>query len=1007
MTGVSTNSEGRYSIAAKTGDVLVFSCLGFTEQRMTVSSAKEIDVTLKSDSMKLDELVVVGYGTSSRRYLTTAIAKVDGGVVRDNAINSVGDALKGRISGARVYTSNFSPGEDPTILIRGGSSINGSNSPLILVDGVERSMAGLNPNDIESVEVLKDATSTAIYGSRGSNGVVQITTRQGNVNQAPRITFDASMAVQGPETRYDLMNAEGYVEYVRTAAQFYQPYVSKLSKDGFSVSSANTSTSVYSTRYLQDGETIPSGYKSMQDPLDPSKTLIFEDNDWQSKLYRTTSWQNYYISVDGGTAKTKYLASIGYTDDDGVALGTGYVRMVTRLNLSTEITKKLKFSGSIDFADTRNDYMANQMNQLARGISQAPTMKLHFDDGTPTYGYNSTSQNPLYYNYVNERNSRYKRLSLAGGFTWNISRHLKGDVQVSMFDQDRRLSIYQDANYFTSARSVHEEYGETLRYILDSYLEYSNTFGRNSFSIMGGYSYRRSSDNGFVAKAEGRSTDKVVTLTSASTYTSETSDFSDARMMGAFSRFNYDYGKKYFLTLTFRADGSSKFLKGSRWGYFPGAALGWIMSEEDFLKNANALDYLKWRISYGQTGNNSVGIYDALGSYSTTKYDGNSGMVASTMANKSLTWETTTQFDAGVDANFLKDRIIFTGDYFNKLTSNLLFSKDLPNTSGFSNVETNIGKVRFYGFDLELTSRNISGKNFNWTTKFTYSFVRNKVVELPDNGRDKNRIGGYTLADGTEFGGIAEGEPLYRFYGYVMDHIIQTDEDAANAYYDTGSKGYDPLTGKSTPGKKFAGDYEWKNRKGSSKITVNGIEKEQINNQDYFLLGYTVPHSTGGLDNTFSYKQFSFDLYMDFALGHSVYNTNKARFFLNTFEGNYAIHQDVDKCWKSYGDGDAEYARFVTSDELQSNNFRSSSVFCTKGDYLCIREVSLSYRLPKRWAEKLNVNGASLTLSGNTLYYFTAVEGVSPEVGTSSTYSSSYDNYPPIRRVTLGIKLTL
>ena len=1005
--GVSTDIDGRYSIAAKKGQVIVFSCIGFVEQKIAVASGAALNVKMKAENLGLDEIVVVGYGSSSRRYLTTSVAKVDGDIVRDNAVTSVGDALKGRIAGARVYTSDFTPGEDPTIQIRGGSSINGSNTPLILVDGIERGMAGLNPNDIESIQVLKDATSTAIYGSRGSNGVVLITTRQGNSDQRPRVTFNASLAVQSPETSYDLMDAEGYIKYVRTAAQFYKPYSTKLDKDSYSVSSANSASSVYSTRYLNEGEQVPAGYKSMTDPIDPSKTLIFQDTDWQKQLYRTTFWQNYYVGVDGGTARTKYLASIGWTDDDGVALATGYQRLAARLNLTSEIRDNVHFRANMDFSDTKNEYLPNQMNQIARGLSQAPTMKLYFDDGTPTYGYNKTSMNPLYYDYVNDRDSRYKRYSMLVGFTWDIAKGLKADVQGSMFGQTRRLGIYESANYFSSARSVHEEYSEVKRSMVDAYLEYSKTLGKHSISAMAGWSYRKYDSNSFIAKAEGRSTDKVITLSSASTYTSESSDFSQDILMGAFSRINYDFAKKYFVTLTFRADGSSKFLKGSRWGYFPGAALAWIMSEEDFMKNSGTIDYLKWRVSYGQTGNNTVGSYDALGKYSTTKYDGNIGMYASTMANGTLAWESTTQLDAGLDINLFGNRLMFSGDYYNKLTSNLLFSKDLPNTSGFSSVKTNIGKVRFYGFDLELTSKNIVRKDFSWTSTFTYSFVKNRVVELPDNGRDKNRIGGYTLADGTSFGGTAEGEPLYRFYGYVADRILQTSEEAANAYYDNNSKGYDPLTGESVKGRKFPGDYEWKNRAGSSTITIDGEEKEQINNQDYFLLGYTVPHSTGGFANTLTFKNLTFNIYLDFALGHTIYDTNKARYFLNTFEGNYAIHNDVKKCWKGEGDTEAKYARFVTSDELQSNNFRSSSVFCYKGDYLCLRELSLAYRLPDRWIKKIGFTDASLTLAGNNLYYFTEAEGVSPEMGTSSTYSSSYHNYPPIRKITLGIKITL
>lgn len=1004
--GQTTGIEGEYTLDVPKDAVLVFSSLGYTTTEVPVGTKSVIDVKLLADNLNIDEVVVVGYGTQSRRTITSAITKVDGDVLKDIPLNSVGDGLKGKIAGARVYTSNFSPGEDPKIYIRGGSSINKSNDPLILVDGVERSLAGLNPNDIESIEVLKDAASTAIYGSRGSNGVVLVTMRSGKANTDPRITFDLSFAMQDVTTLYDLMGSEDYLRTVRPSMLFSKNS-SYLWTDNHSAGSANTSSSVYSTRYLKDGEAVPAGYKSMLDPLDPSKTLIFQDNDWQSELYKKSFWQNYHVNVTGGTDKTQYSVSAGYTSDDGVALGTGYERFVGRINLQTTIARKLKLRASADYSDTQNDYFPNQKNAISRGLSAAPTMRLYFDDGTPAYGYNATSLSPLYYDYITNRHSRYKRLSMIGGLTYNITDNLKADVQASVFNQVRRWGAFENANYFKATRPASENFSETMRKKLEAYVAYSKTFNEaHSFSATAGYSYMKVSDNGFGASAEGASSDKVPTLTASPVKTGATSSYAEEVLIGYFARVNYDYKKRYLFTFTFRADGSSKFTKGNQWGYFPGASAGWVLSEERFMKGAAWLNMLKIRASYGQTGNNAIGLYDARGQYATNKYDSNAGMYPSTMPNNALTWEVTNQLDAGFDLAVLNNRISISADYFRKVTGNLLFSKDMPNTSGFSSVQTNIGKVRFHGFDVEVSTRNIVKKDFTWESKFTWSYVRNKVLELPDNGRDRNRIGGTTLANGTAFGGIAEGEPLFRYYGYKMSHILQTPGEAAGALYDNSANGYDPVTGTSVKGRKFAGDYEWCNRPGSATRMVDGREYEMIDGQDKFLLGYTVPHSTGGLSNTFRYKNLKLNIFLDWALGHSILNTTEARQFINTFTSNTAISNKIKDCWQGVGDVNARYAKFQTGGETQSANFRASSVFNYKGDYLCIREISLSYSLPKRWIGKLGMQDVSVVFSGNNLHYFTAVEGVSPEVGTSDTYNDSYSNYPPIRRLSLGLKVT-
>ena len=859
-TGTTTNSDGEYSIEAPKGSTLVFFFLGFETQRVEVGNRTVVDVVMSQAAVGMDEVVVVGYGTQSRRTITSAVTKIDGDLVKGTPVNTLGEALKGKIAGARVYSSNNTPGADPVIRIRGGSSIDGNNDPLILVDGVERAFSGINPNDIESMEVLKDAASTAVYGSRGSNGVVLITTKSGKRNTGPRVTFDANVGFQQAERRFDLLGAEDYIRIVRTSiAEGTSPMNNFTS--GFSASSINDANSVYSTRWLEEGEAVPAGYKKMRDPLDNTKWLIFQDNDWQDVLFRDNWWQNYYVGIDGGTEKTSYAASVGYTKDDGVALGTGYDRLNARISLNSNVTKRLRVRATADYSDARSEEFDNQMNAISRALSAAPTMKRYMADGvTPAYGYNATSLNPEYYAYIYDFDNRNKRLSIVGGLDWEIIDGLKATVDASTYNHVTRKSSFRKRGYFSNLTPTTESFNELTRTKLDAYVNYSRTFaGKHSLSAMAGYSYSRDKTNAFAASAEGGGSDLTPTLTAQPDRTSSTSSFSEIVMLSYFGRINYDYKKKYMLTATFRADGSSKFLKGNQWGYFPAMSAGWMISEENFMESTRrVVDDLKLRVSYGQTGNNYISVNDARGKYNVNFYNGNPGLHPAVMPNQDLQWEVTTQLDAGFDLSMFNNRLMVTADYFNRLTDNLIYSKDMPNTTGFSSVKTNIGKVRFYGFDLEISSRNIVKKNFSWESKFTWSYVKNKVVKLPDNGLPQNRVDGIRVGNTNEyFGGIAEGEPLYQVVAFKMKHIIRTPEQLAAAIYDSYSKGYNPDDGTTVKGRKNMGDYEWVNRPGTTKAVVNGEEVEQINSEDKFVIGYSVPHSTGGFSNTFRYKGLS------------------------------------------------------------------------------------------------------------------------------------------------------
>lgn len=1010
FTGTITDIDGKFALEATQGAILEFSYVGYETQTVVVGNSNQINITLLESTVGLDEVVVVGYGTQSKRTVTSAISKVDGETLKSTPINTVGEGLKGKIAGVRVYNSNNTPGAEATFLVRGGSSISQSNEPLILVDGIERSTAGINPNDIESIEVLKDAASSAIYGSRASNGVVLITTRKGK-SGAPRVTFEASFANENVERMIDYLDASQAVPIMRDRWAS-GPTPEKLHLDGYAYSSGNTNSSKYSTRYLNAGESVPAGWKSVADPLDPSKTLIFEDNDWAGDCFKSALWQNYYVGVDGGSENLTYVGSVGYMKDSGVGAGTAFDRFNARTNVTANIRENLTFNSIIDYSQTNSEEYASQYQVISRGLmTPAVQRKTWVSEnewyGQPTPGPNSSSPNPAFYDYYNDNEQRTNRFSLLGSLDWEILKGWRAVGTASLFSQNSNGDTFMRANPMNGTRKATTNMTDIQRKKMEFYTSYAKTFNdKHSISAMVGYSYQQYLYKYTYSATTGHSSDKIPTLNAGSVYSDATSTKQEDVNIGYFGRLNYDYLKKYMLTATFRQDGSSRFAEGNQWGFFPGLSAGWAMSDEEFMQNVDFISTLKWRGSYGQTGNNSIGYYDALGLYAiTTSYDQSAATVSSAMPNEALEWETSTQLDLGFDLGLFKNRIVLGFDYFNKNTNNLITSKVLPNTSGYSSILTNLGQVRFRGFDAEITTRNIVKKNFTWESRFTITYVKNEVIKLPDNGRDNNRQGGYTvkMQDGStkEFGGVAEGEPLGRFYGYNKDFIITTPEEAANARYDTSSKGWDWTTqSKMGVGKKTIGDYEWKDLNGDN----------IINSNDMFLLGNTIPHTTGGLNNTFTYKGLTLNVYLDFALGHSISNGYLQRQMCNFMGGSTSLPAEILKCWNVGDDPNkAKYARFSgnDSDELNKNYRDNSDVFTQKGDYLCIREISLQYALPQPVLDKVGIKGLVLTLAGNNLHYFTDVIGLSPEVGASSTYAAAFNTYPPIRKFSIGCKITL
>ncbi len=1033
--GVNTDLDGKYTIETAPDAELVFSYIGYTDHVERVMNRGEINVSISQDANVLDDVVVVGYGTQSRKSLTTAISKVDGNKLYAAPVSTIGDALKGKVPGMRVASNNTIAGNAPRFLIRGGSSISLSNDPVVIVDGVTRDMDDINPNDIESIEVLKDAASAGIYGARASNGVILVTTKKGNSWEKPRITFDAQVGWSSPSRKWDLMNAREFLSFVRPAIA-QGPNGNVILNGANAAGAGNKDTDIFTTRYLNEGESVKPGWQWMYDPVNPDKILTFTDTDWQSKWFTNAIWHKEYIGVNGGSKNVKYAASVSYLQDGGMVAMSGYKLFTMHGNTSFNITKNLVASTTFDFSRSlKNPLTSNYFNAIGRGLMMSPTNRERYDDGRwATGGTNKNQQSASFYESFYDREMAQNRFGGNFKLTWTIIDGLKATAQYAVFDDNYRGSYYAKGevdgtpNYISTTRSTTETRTQTTKDSFTAYLNYNKTFAaKHKLDVTAGYDYMKWRYWYLTANSTGSVSDKVPILDSGTNFTASNKDEKQA-LISYFGRVNYNFDDRYILSATMRADGSSKFAEGNRWGFFPAGSLAWVISEEPYWHvDRNVMNTFKFRASYGQTGNNGIGLYDTYGAFSTGIYAGTSTLLPSAMQNSGMKWETTTQLDLGVDLGFFNDRLRFVIDYYNKRTDDMLFSITLPDTGSLGSVKANVGSARFYGAEIEINSVNIRTRDFEWSTDFTYSFNKNKVLSLPDeykytdlNGKDAWRIGGYTMSDsGERFGGTAVGEPLGRIWGYKISHIIQTEAEANAALYDTQSHGYRRSDGKSITGRKDAGDYEWCNRPGSKKKADGS---EQIDAEDMYELGNVMPHSVGGLNNTFRYKNLTFSFYLDYALGHSIYNYMKSRFVQNTLgNSNSNVDKMVYDCWRFPGDKNAKYARFFPNDADYGNrNFsRASNFNVEKADYLCLRDVSLYYDLPEKWLKNLWVKKLTVGVTGNTLFYWTGVSGsISPETGMGtgsgdSMYSAvstgSSDNSsiaPAARKILFNVKIT-
>lgn len=1028
LSGIASNPDGDYSISVKPGSVLVYSFTGMLQQEVKVEKSGVVDVVLQDDVNLLEEAVSIGYGKQFRSLLTNSITRVDEETFRHAPQQDPIAQLQGKVAGLAVQASSGQPGATSNMFIRGGTTTDvQGDHPLIIIDGIlsdgTRGLQDINPNDIESMEVLKDAASTAIYGARAANGIILVSTKSGKEGKA-KVNFKATVGFDSKPKSLGLLNAEDYIRLTRNAV-YNDPTAdatvkAKFLESSFGMSTGNSFGSAGTLDFIDNmlaehGQAFVAdllenkGWKTMKDPV-TGRQLIFMDTDFEDATYRSAMKEEYDLSVSGGNSTGSYYASLRYLNQDGIVTGTWYKNYSAMMNGSLMVTPKLKIwsKASLNIGD-RNQ-MGNAVNSLQRAIFMPPTYRLYYEDGLPAPGEGMSSFRPRQYEnyYITKYNlNRQYRTAFAGGAEWNVLPGLTFTPTLSFNASEGTTSAFEALNETTGSEIRKGSAAHQLNTIIqaDAVLNYSKDIKKHGFNATAGTSYVRQYQFVVSGSGSGAPSDLIPTLNASADSTQRiTSTISNEAMLSWFGRLNYNYDGKYLLSMSLRADGSSRFAENHRWGYFPGVSLGWNMHKEDFFKPAtDVMNKFKIRASYGQAGSNSLTLAQSRGQYGlTSTYLNEVGVLYSTLGNADLLWENTTSYDAGVDMSFFGSRLEVIVDAYNKITSNRLYDNKLPSQFGYASIKQNYGTIGTKGIEFEIHAVPVSTKDFSWKLDFNFTFYRTRVLSLPDNGEIKHRTGGnyiYDPATGEEVkvGGFAEGERFGVRYAYHYMGVYQTDEEAALAPYDENAKGR----------KKYAGDAIWEDR------NEDGI----INAKDMVFMGYIRPDKLGGMINSFRYKGFTARIVTDFAMGH-VINNGTLGYSLASIRNNFNVMSEVlTQCWTPENPN-AKYPRFspLSDSDYATKNFARSaesigdstsgqtntSMFYRKGDFLAIREVSISYDVPQQFLKRVKMSGLQVFAVASNLGYITEYDGMTPEL----YLGRDYGNYPKPRSFNFGVNVS-
>ncbi|WP_448697509.1 SusC/RagA family TonB-linked outer membrane protein [Mucilaginibacter sp. AW1-3] len=942
--GTVTDANGVFKITANSGATLTISFIGFNTVTVKVDKNNpDIIVTLIDNGKQLNEVIVVGYGTQKKSDVTGSVTSVPKARLEELPVTNVMQALEGAVAGVNVTTTSSIPGKDPTAstTIRGRNSISATSAPYVVVDGIPLTKSGgslndINPNDIASMEILKDASATAIYGVNGSNGVILITTKRGTSGK-PVIKYNGYV---GYENLSHLLTP-------RDPASFTQKYLDYLSQ--------NNQKQQFPEPVYNNGER--------------ANYAAGHITDWVNEATQQGIMQDHNVNVSGGSESTKYFISGDYLSQKGVVKGYQYKRVSIRSNLDVNVTDYLTVGASLFFAN--NNYDGGRANLLL-ATALSPYGSEYNPDGT--YMIYPQLSEQLYTNSmlglttdqvnrsVNISGNGYADVKFGGAV-----KGLKYRLNAGYNFLPTRVDSYSGRLANTPLGSASAASSETQSYTIENLLFYDRDFGKSHLNVTALYSAQSRRYNASTTSGSGYINDQLSFNNVGAGNTLGGYSYSDRYAANSqMGRINYSYDSRYLLTLTARRDGSSVFgANTTKYGWFPVAAVGWNISNESFLKDSKIIDNLKLRLSYGKTGNEALPVYRTITTDATIRFPFSGvsqiGVQASNLGNANLHWESTVTTNLGVDFSFLKSRISGSIDVYSSKTSDLLLNRGLPTITGYTNVFDNIGKAANKGLEISLNTRNIDMKGFRWETSFVFATNQNKIVDLYGDGKDD--LGNRWFI----------GQPISVIYDYKMTGVWQTGEDPS----------------KQDPGSK-PGDLKFADTDGDGKITAN----------DKVIQGQTSPKWTGGMTNTFHYKQLALSIFIQTAQG----------ILKNDADYNYA-----DEAGRRNTPAEIGYWTPTNG----SNSFQSLAYTNTRGygyphdgSYTRIKDITLSYTFAPKLLDKIHLSGLMIYASGRNLHTFTNWIGWDPEDdyltrGVTNSTASWVDNYPQTRTIVFGLNVSL
>lgn len=995
--GTSTDVDGKYQLSVPDGSsVLIFSFVGYMSAEKTVTNETVIDITLATDTKSLQEIVVVGYGTQKRANVTAAISSVPMSEIKDMPVSNVATALQGKIPGVVIQQNNGTPGSTPAIKVRGFGSISAGNSPLIVIDGniVGASIfSTLNTNDIESMDVLKDASSTAIYGSKGSNGVILITTKRGKSGK-PSVNLDVFTGFQQVSKKIDLINSQQFAEFGRDASN--NAYLDNIK--GANINDPNTTRPTDYLRYRYPrGEVF-----EWLNFDDPAKVAALPYTDYQDEVFRTAKMNSYQLSASGGTDKARYSISGGYLQQDGIIRRSSLDRYTLRANVEVNVLPTLKIGMNLNPSyriqqEVRDAGHWADNAVINSALSVMPFIPIYAADGSYTsqaafaapYNYPGTTNPVANITEYNSQNvianllgNTYAELNLFKDFTYRISGNVNFAGNRRNAYRTSKMPLNQILPPTVSTGSANSE--QSLSWLFNQTLNYSKSINDiHNFDVLIGMESTRFQYQDSQGTGSSYPNDVVETLNGSASGTTTTAGSSRVENASAsyFARANYNYKGKYLVNVSVRRDGSSIFGPENRWGTFPAGSLGWRMSEETFMKSIKSISEAKLRVSYGLAGNNAfTNNYPYVGTLRSENYSFNNnlvnGLAPSSLANPLLGWERSRQLDAGIDLGFFNNRILLIVDYYQRTTTDLLLSVNVPTVTGFGSAVTNIGKMENKGWEFALNTRNLT-KAVIWNTSLNLSFNRNKVLALGPNGDPIRSASGVGETNITQI-----GSPIGSFYGYKQIGVFKDQADLDSYPHDPTSK---------------PGDVKYED--------VNG--DKLINANDRTIIGNNQPDFIYGITNTFSYKGFDLNIAVQGSQGGEILNLSR-RFFEN-LEGNANQLSTVLTRWRSASDpGDGVTPR--ANARTTGNNNAISSRWVEDGSYLRIQNVSLGYQLPASLISKAKLQQVRIYASAQNLFTFTKYLNFNPEVSNYEgplTGGVDYGVYPLAKTFTVGVNIGL